>query len=77
MRHEWNIWVVGGDLRQVKLAQLLQEDGHTVHTYALDGASEPLDMEEESLEGARLAHCVVLPLPAAGEGGLLNTPLSA
>ena len=77
MRHEWNIWVVGGDLRQVKLAQLLQEDGHTVHTYALDGASEPLDMEEESLEGARLADCVVLPLPAAGEGGLLNTPLSA
>ena len=77
MRHEWNIWVVGGDLRQVKLAQLLQEDGHTVHTYALDGASEPLDMEEESLEGARLAHCVVLPLPAAGEGGLLNPPLSA
>ena len=35
MKHELNIWVVGGDLRQVKLAQLLAEDGHTIHTYAL------------------------------------------
>ena len=35
MKHELNIWVVGGDLRQAKLAQLLAEDGHTVHTYAL------------------------------------------
>ena len=33
MKHELNIWVVGGDLRQAKLAQLLAEDGHTVHTY--------------------------------------------
>ena len=30
----------------------------------------------ESLEGAALADCVVLPLPAAGEGSLLNAPLS-
>ena len=31
---------------------------------------------EESLEGAALADCVVLPLPAVGEGSLLNAPLS-
>ena len=30
MKHELNIWVVGGDLRQEKLAQLLAEDGHTM-----------------------------------------------
>ena len=35
MKHELNIWVVGGDMRQAKLAQLLALDGHTVHTYAL------------------------------------------
>ena len=29
MRNEWNIWVVGGDLRQVRLAQLLGEEGHS------------------------------------------------
>ena len=40
MRHELNFWVLGGDMRQGKLAQLLAEDGHRVHTYALeDGAS--------------------------------------
>ena len=25
MKHELNIWVVGGDLRQAKLAQLLED----------------------------------------------------
>lgn len=76
MRNEWNIWVVGGDLRQVRLAQLLCEEGHTVHTWALEegeGVPEPA----ADLTGAKLADCVVLPLPAAGEDGRLNTPFSA
>ena len=76
MRNEWNIWVVGGDLRQVRLAQLLCEEGHTVHTWALEeaeGVPEPAD----DLKEARLADCVVLPLPAAGEDGGLNAPFSA
>ena len=75
MRNEWNIWVVGGDLRQVRLAQLLGEEGHTVHTWALEeaeGAPEPA----AGLSLARLADCVVLPLPAAGEDGRLNAPFS-
>ena len=42
MKHELNIWVVGGDLRQEKLARLLAEDGHTVHTYALGQPREPV-----------------------------------
>ena len=29
-----NIWVVGGDPRQAALAELLADDGHSVHTYA-------------------------------------------
>ena len=37
MRHELNLWVAGGDLRQAKLAELLAADGHTVHTWALEG----------------------------------------
>ena len=32
--------------------------------------------QEESLAGASLADCVILPLPAEGEGGVLNAPLS-
>ncbi len=77
MRHELNVWVVGGDMRQAKLAELLAEEGHTVHTYALERADD-LDpaLAESTLAGAELADCVVLPLPAAGEGGRLNAPLS-
>ena len=78
MRNELNLWVAGGDMRQAKLAELLAADGHTVHAYALErlGALDGVEMEE-SLEGAALADCVVLPLPAAGEGSLLNGPQTA
>ena len=79
MRQTLNIWVVGGDQRQASMAALMAEDGHTVHTFALDRLAEPIPevRAEDRLDGAALADCVVLPLPAAGEGGLLNAPLSA
>ena len=78
MKHELNVWVVGGDLRHAKLAQLLAEDGHTVHTYALGQPQEPVPgLEAEStLRQADRADCVVLPLIVANEAGLLNAPLS-
>ena len=69
-----NIWVIGGDLRQAALAQLLEEEGHTVHTFALERV-EGLTCEH-TLEEAARADCVVLPLPSAGERGELNAPLS-
>ena len=78
MRYELNFWVAGGDMRQARLAQLLAEDGHTVHTYALeqalsaDGAVTP----EEELDGLSRADCVILPLPVSAAPGLLNAPLS-
>ncbi len=78
MRNELNLWVAGGDMRQAKLAELLAADGHTVAAVGAPerlGALDGVEMEE-SLEGAALADCVVLPLPAAGEGSLLNAPLS-
>ena len=64
MKHELNIWVVGGDLRQAKLAQLLAEDGHTVHIYALGEPQEQIPglTAEPSLRQTGLADCVVLPL---------------
>ena len=73
MKHRLNVWVIGGDLRQVRLAELLRREGHTVHIYALDRVAEDC---ETTLESVRLADCVVLPLPTAGSGSLLNTPLS-
>lgn len=78
MKHEMNFWVVGGDMRQAKLAQLLAQDGHTVHTYALHPGQEivPGLIQEQNLNQASRADCVVLPLTVTTERGLLNTPLS-
>ena len=73
MRNELNIWVIGGDMRQVRLAGLLAEDGHTVHTWGLERA-EGAPNPAESLREAVLADCVILPLPVHGEDGRLNAP---
>ena len=64
-----NIWVVGGDPRQEALAALLSDEGHAVHTFALR------EQGEEDLSQLYRADCVVLPLPALGEGRLVNAPL--
>ena len=69
-----NIWVVGGDPRQAALARLLADDGHGVHTYALELAEGVRC--EPSMAGADRADCVVLPLPSLGPEGALNAPLS-
>ena len=78
MREALNFWVLGGDMRQGKLAQLLAEDGHRVHTYALEEGAAPAGelTAEEGLEGAAEADCVVLPLPVSDGEGRLNCPLS-
>ena len=74
MRQKLNFWIVGGDQRQCALARALAEDGHGVHTYALEqGVESPL--AEPGLEGIKEAHCVILPLPAL-DGERVNTPLS-
>ena len=62
MIHERNIWVIGGDQRQVQLSGQLAADGHTVRTFALERAEEPMDGVEqagglEGVERARLAWC--------------------
>ena len=77
LKQEYYFWVVGGDLRQVKLAQLLQSDGHTVQTFAMEQRPEPGELTgSDTLKGVERADCVILPLPCAGEEGMLNAPLS-
>lgn len=77
MKREYYFWVVGGDLRQVKLAQLLQLDGHTAQTFAMELRPEQGGLSgSDTLNGIERADCVVLPLPAEGEAGMLNAPLS-
>ena len=77
MRHELNFWVLGRDMRQGKLAQLLAEDGHRVHTYALEDGAAPAPglTAEPGLSGAEQADCVVLPLPVlVGRGSAERPP---
>ena len=74
MRQKLNFWIVGGDPRQAALARALAEDGHSVHTYALEQAVEST-LSAPSLAGIEDAHCVVLPLPAL-DGERINAPLS-
>ncbi|MCD8354266.1 MAG: dipicolinate synthase subunit DpsA [Clostridiales bacterium] len=77
MRQELNIWVVGGDLRQVKLAQLLTDDGHWVQTYAMERRPDPNTLPgSDTLRGIERAQCVILPLPVTVDDGVLNAPLS-
>ena len=79
MKRAWNIWVVGGDMRQAKLAELLARDGHGVHTWAMEesGAAPEGGLSDEAeLAGMDRADLVVLPLPVLGNDGNLNAPLS-
>ena len=71
--------IIGGDQRQALLCRLLIDDGHEVRTFALDRAEHSPDITEALSPGAAMAgaDCVILPLPVAGQRGLLNTPLSA
>lgn len=59
--------VLGGDLRQSALAEGLAELGHTVGTFAIEGA--PGGSLEQVLAGAE---CVILPLPAFDEAGCVS-----
>lgn len=68
-----NFWVIGGDPRQRALAALLAEEGHAVHAYALERGGIPC---QPDLRQLCRADCVILPLPAVGEAGMVNTPLS-
>lgn len=77
MKKKITFAVVGGDLRQAKLAEMLSADG-SVYTYALEKAEmAPSVKKAPDLETAiSKAGCIILPLPVSGKPGFLNTPVS-
>ncbi|MCC8121559.1 MAG: hypothetical protein LIO42_06215, partial [Oscillospiraceae bacterium] len=77
MKKPLHVWIVGGDQRQVKLAQLLRADGHQVSMYGLENTPDLPWACETELDGAARADCTVLPVPVRGEGELLNAPHSS
>lgn len=78
MKYERTFWVLGGDMRQAHLAQLLAEDGHSVFTYALEHGAHaaPDAVAVPSLQDLPAACCVIFPLPVCDGDGTLSTPLS-
>ncbi len=72
-----NFAVIGGDMRQAKLAELLTEDGHLVNAFAVDKLKmEKVTRKEKLSDAITDADCVILPLPAISSEGVINTPFS-
>ena len=73
--------VLGGDLRSVKLAEMLAEDGNKVITFGLERANEIIDNDDleicNSLKMAiDKADIIVGPVPFSSNGENINTPFS-
>ncbi len=70
--------LIGGDMRQARLAAFLADDGHEVRVYALEKCTLPENVTRgyDTSELRKRCDCVVLPIPVFAEYGRLNTPLS-
>lgn len=70
--------IIGGDMRIVRLAAMLEAEGHEICCYGLDEApAELIKSCALSVCAAQDADCVILPLPILNMRGGLNAPLSA
>ena len=76
---EKSITVVGGDLRIVKLIEMLDKDGYKVFTYGLENSEELMNLEsvemcptlEEAVSNSKI---VVGPIPLSSDRKRLSTP---
>jgi dipicolinate synthase subunit A len=76
-----NFAIIGGDLRIIKLAKILAEDGNKVYTYGLEKAEELKENENiifcDKLKNAiQKTEIVIGPIPFSSNGIDINTPFS-
>ena len=76
---EKSITVVGGDLRIVKLIEMLDSDGYKVYTYGLENSEEILNLERVEMcptlqEAVNASKIVVGPIPLSSDRKRLSTP---
>lgn len=76
-----NFTIIGGDLRNVKLAVLLQKDGNSVICYGLENAEEIRDnkniKKESNLKDAiEKSDIIIAPLPLSKNGEDIVCPFS-
>ena len=78
---EKSISVVGGDLRIVKLIEMLKDDGYIVYTYGLENSEEILNMENVEMcptikEAVSHSKVVVGPIPLSSDRKNISAPFS-
>lgn len=73
-----NISIIGGDLRIVKLADMLKTDGYQVYTYGLEEAHINSEIEKCSSikEVTSKSDIIVSSIPLSSDGININTPFS-
>lgn len=70
--------IIGGDMRNVNLSELLSSDGHEVHTFALDNTCKISGRCSGLSEAIALCEIIIGPMPFSIEGGAyLNAPFHA
>jgi len=74
-----SIAIVGGDLRIIKLIELLIQDGYTVFTYALENSEDLLTLEKVEMcptleETVSHSKVVIGPIPLSSDRKNLSTP---
>jgi dipicolinate synthase subunit A len=62
--------VIGGDFRNLKLAEILKDEGYSVNTFALSEGD--CATKEQAMRDAEF---VIGPIPLTNDGKTLNTPL--
>ncbi len=73
-----NIAIIGGDLRQIKLAELLDADGGCVRVYGINPGICPRRLISEA--NVRLSgddDIIILPMPVSHDGVHINAPFAS
>lgn len=73
--------IIGGDLRIIKLAKMLAEDGNKVYTYGLEKAEELKGIDniffcEKLNKAIQNTEIVIGPIPFSSNGKDINSPFS-
>ena len=76
-----NFTVVGGDLRIIKLAQMLAEDGNKIYAYGVEKAEElktnpNIKICEKLSEAIKTSEIIIGPIPFSSNGKDINEPFS-
>lgn len=70
------IAVIGGDLRIVKLVEMLEKENYVISTYGLENAKDITTKCNSIEECVKDADIVLGPLPLSSNGEYINTPFS-